>query len=95
MAVKDDCIKKVDEYSTHWAFRVRPPSQFIKFRTPKWARHVARSTSKGAFITMGQTKAGTWLLQSVKIKKKGKTETQARKLAMKIINKLKSCPLKE
>jgi hypothetical protein len=85
------CILDFEEYGTYWAFKIRPSSQFVKLRTPSWARNVAESVSKDSYITMGQTKAGNWLVQSIKIKKVGKSKEKAKELALRISKKIDGC----
>lgn len=82
-------IKKVTREGDLYHVRYRPPSQFEKIRTPDWAQNVAESVSKGGKIRMGQTPAGTWLIQSILIAPKGvRGKNHAKSLAGRIRRKL-------
>lgn len=65
--------------------RFRPPSQFTRIRTPDRAKRIAQDESKGAKVRLGRTNAGSWLTQSVLIRRgHGKTERDARSIAKRI-----------
>lgn len=81
--------KKVTLEGDFYHVRYRQPGQFEKIRTPDWAAGVARSVSKGAEVRMGQTSAGTWLVQSVLLTRQGVTDkNHARSLAARIRKKI-------
>lgn len=82
-------IKKVTKEGDFYHVRYRNPSQFERIRTPDWAAGVARSESKGAEVRMGRTAAGTWLVQSVLIRRGGgKTKQDAMRLAGRVRRKI-------
>lgn len=82
---------KIDVRKNEYAFRINDPSKYVKIRTPQWGRTVAESVSKGAYIVAGMKKNGDWDIQSVRIKRAGKSIDEAKVLAEKIIEKLNAC----
>lgn len=82
-------IKKTTTKDRFIHVRYRQPSQFTRVRTPGWAARVAQSVSSGAKVRMGRTSAGTWLVQSVLIRRgNGKTVNDAKRLAAEIRRKI-------
>ena len=79
----------VDETPTYFRIRFRMPYQFVTHRVPEWARTVSESISKGSKVVVGKNVKGEWKVQSVMIRKGyGKTKTDAKKLATRIVRKI-------
>lgn len=83
-------IKKVEKKDGgDWHVRYRPPSQFMRIRTPGWASNVADSVSKGANVRMGRTTADNWLIQSIVLEPAGvRDANHAKSLAARIRRKI-------
>jgi len=79
-------IKKVDITPTYYRVRFRDPRTAKTCRVPKWATHAANFVSKGAKVVTCKSKATKkWKIQSVMIKKQGKSLTKSKSLARKIV----------
>jgi len=84
----------VSEDGMYFHVRMRSPSPFDTCRIPEWARRTSQSISKGSQVVIckrGKGKDTKWLLQSVQILKgNGKNKRDAKRLAIKIRNKIES-----
>ena len=77
--IVEDCVdiqsSKVDATRNYYRVRFRAPSDFSNFRVPVWASRAAHTIGlkyfdvSGSKITMGQTRAGDWAVQSIIIPK--------------------------
>ena len=80
-------ILKVDTTSNYHRVRFVDPETVTDCKVPAWAITVAESVSKDAKVTMCQ-KDGGWGVQSVLITKKFHDKAEARRLALKIAQKI-------
>lgn len=73
----EDCVDiradKADATGRYYRIRFRDPAEFENFRVPAWASRAANTIGRkyydvlGSQITMGQTKGGEWMIQSVMV----------------------------
>lgn len=85
-------LPAVDEGKLYYHVRMRSPSQFKTCRVPYWAQRASESISKNSKPVMCQKADGTWLLQSVQIKKSSavNSKRKAKSLGIRIRNKIES-----
>ena len=75
--IVEDCVdiraNKADAVGRYYRMRFRDPDDFENFRVPAWASRAANTIGRkyydvlGSKITMGQTKGGEWMIQSVMV----------------------------
>ena len=85
------CSLKTSAFGTYWRIELHPDVGMVAHATPGWATRVAESVYPGAKVTTAQKKDGTWISQSILVPSKGLTEAEARKIVVKIADKLKAC----
>lgn len=86
-----DCTIDISVPGSYYIVELAPDDDIIEWATPAWGRRPAESVYKGSFITTAKRSDGTWIVKSILIPSKGLTEAGARKIAVKIADKLKVC----
>lgn len=90
LGVYDVKAKDVDLMKNYWRVIFRPKEEFIEFRTPDWAAHMADFHAPGTEVVMGLTKAGNWFVQSILVPEATYTKGEAVHISEFIQDKLES-----
>lgn len=81
-------VEKTDEY---YHVRYRQPDDFSDIRTPDWAERPAGSVMEGSEVRMGKREGSDdWEVQSVLVPTEGIDDSEAKRRANEIVEKIES-----